>query len=595
MKKKSSKVVMVIVFAIVLLLAPFILNSYYIDLADDMLIWATLTLGLNVVVGYAGLLDLGYIAFFAIGGYTFGVLGSSFGWSAWDAIPLTIVFVGVASVIIGFPTLRLKSDYLAIMTLGFGEIIYITVNNLNQITGGPNGLFTMPSPQFFGVTLISPEQFYWPVLILLLLTSFIIHGFRNSRFGRGLLAIRHDELAAQSVGIPLVRYKLLAYIFGAVWAGVAGVLFVAKQTIVSPSSFEFSQSFYVLSALILGGMGSIPGAILGGFIFIVISESLQGLGQNYSGIIFSVAMLVIILLRPNGIWPARTNQKNPYGKEHLDLHDVETFIANMAKGTSGVANDSATKPDVVLETREITLKYGGVTALHNISMQVREGEIFAIIGPNGAGKTSFLNVLSGFSRPTNGQVFYRHQDVTGLKSDRRSKLGIARTFQTPRLLPTMSIFENVILGAHRNFRVDLFSTIFKAPWAKRENVKWYTEVDNWLGYTEIREQEQKKPTELAYGVQRRLEIARCLASRPKLLLLDEPAAGMNETETNDLAKLLLSIRDLGISIILIEHDMSLVRKVSDRIMATNSGEVIVIDKPDVVLQHPQVIESFLGA
>lgn len=571
------------VVAVVSMVLPFVLNSYAIDIVDDMLLWATLALGLNIVAGYAGLLDLGYIAFYAIGGYTFGILSSDWHWNLWWTLPIAVILVATAAVIIGFPTLRLKSDYLAIMTLGFGEIIYICANNLNQLTGGPNALYYMATPHVFGIALTQPSQFYWPIAILLVVTIWAVYRLRHSFVGRAWLAMRHDDIAARSTGVNLVQFKLLAYALGATWAGLAGALFAAKQTIVSPQSFEFSQSFYVLAALILGGLGSLPGAIVGGFLYIVISEAFQGIGQTYSGLIFSVALLLVVLIRPGGIWPARPIRRGVGSKEqpsgNVSGWDLLPPTPYQPSG----------RPILVVD--QVQLQFGGVVALMDMTCQVEAGEILAIIGPNGAGKTSLLNVLSGFVRPQHGAVWFEGKNISRSPSYDRIRQGMARTFQTPRLFQTMTIRENLIQYQHNRFHLTWRSGLWPLRSGERRAA---LEADAWLHTLGLTRYADVLPQNLPYGAQRLCEIGGCLASHPRLLLLDEPAAGMNESETRTLATLIRTIRDHGITIVLIEHDMTLVTAVADRILALDQGRPVVMGMPDEVLRHPQVVESFLG-
>jgi branched-chain amino acid transport system permease protein len=624
---------------IVGILLPLLVHSgYVIDILDDMLIWAVLTIGLNVVVGFSGLLDLGYIAFFAIGGYTFGVLGSHFKIGMWISIPIAVVLVLIASVIIGIPTLRLRSDYLAIMTLGFGEIIYLSVNNLNQWTGGPNGLYNMPTPKFFTTPLVQANQFYWFLLILLFITVLVVYRLRYSHIGRAWLAIRQDELAAKANGVQVVKYKLYAYMSGAFWAGIAGVLFAAKQTIVSPTSFAFSESFYVLASVIIGGMGSIPGAVVGGFLFVIISESMQGIAQNYSGIIFSVALLIVILLRPKGLWPAvlRNRKRSPGdGKrkspplELIHLKNVIQFPSEQGPSEDGRGpklseDERGLKPygdrrgpgtsegerglkqseddrrpkqsesNPLLRAENICVRFGGVQALQHVSLFVNPGEIVSIIGPNGAGKTTLLNAISGFIKPQSGSVVFRGHDLTKRSVEIRARQGMARTFQTPRLLPTLSVQDNIVQAAHSTFESTIFSVMLGFRKHRQEERKALDEsiqLMEALGLSDIAGQ---NPADLPYGIQRKCEIARCLALHPSLILLDEPAAGMNNSETRELADLLLRIRDLGLTLVIIEHDMSIVRKVSDRVIAMDRGEVISDGDADAVLSNETVVRSYLG-
>ncbi|MGH2926933.1 MAG: branched-chain amino acid ABC transporter permease, partial [Solirubrobacteraceae bacterium] len=291
--------------------APFWLNSSYdTDVFCDMALWAAIGLGLNVVIGFAGLLDLGYMAFYAFGGYTFATLSLHLGLSLWEAIPIGTVFAGLASAVFGFPTLRLRGDYLAIMTLGFGGIVDIAANNLS-LTGGADGLYGMPQQSVFGYTLSTNDVigYYVLALALVAVAGVATHRFRHSKIGRAWTCVKDDELAAAASGIRVTRCKLQAYVLGAIWAGVAGAIFAAKQGLVSPETFTFDQSFFAVAIVVLGGMGSIPGVVLGAVLYVVISEYFQGVTGTYSGLIFSILLLLVVLVRPRGLIPYRPRRR----------------------------------------------------------------------------------------------------------------------------------------------------------------------------------------------------------------------------------------------------------------------------------------------
>lgn len=286
--------------------APYWLGgTYYPDIWTDMALWATIGLGLNVVIGFAGLLDLGYMAFYAIGGYVFANAALYHGFTLWETLPLGAVLAVIASVIIGFPTLRVRGDYLAIMTLGFGGIVFYAAQNVTNLTGGYNGLYGWKTQTIFGHPFASPIDFYPVALALTIAAALVTRALRGSRIGRAWACIKDDELAAGASGIPIIRYKLYAYMSGAVWAGLAGAIFAVKQTIVSPETFTFDQSFFAVAVVIMGGMGSIPGVILGAVIYVVIAEWLSTYTGTLSGVIFAGALLLIVLLRPQGLIPYR--------------------------------------------------------------------------------------------------------------------------------------------------------------------------------------------------------------------------------------------------------------------------------------------------
>jgi branched-chain amino acid transport system permease protein len=297
----TKRRIAIIVILAVMVVAPMAFGPYATVILTNALLYAILALGLNIVVGYAGLLDLGYAAFFAVGAYSVGILTTTFGWSFWEAIPVAIVAAVVAGVVIGGPTLRLRSDYLAIVTLGFGEIVRITARNL-QITGAASGIIGIEQPYLFGWHIATQTDFYYVFLVLAIIGIAVSVRLANSRLGRAWLYVRHDEDAAEAMGINRVRVKLAAYVIGAIYGAIGGAFFAVNFTAISPQSFSFQQSTLFLMAVVLGGMGKIPGVILGAFIVVLGPELLRDLG-SFRYLVFAVGLLLIMLYRPSGIWP----------------------------------------------------------------------------------------------------------------------------------------------------------------------------------------------------------------------------------------------------------------------------------------------------
>ncbi len=287
------------VIAILVLILPFISDQYITNVATSAITYIVLALGLNIVVGFAGLLDLGYVAFYAVGAYSYALLSTKAGLSFWAVLPLSAIMAAIFGIILGFPTLRLRGDYLAIVTLGFGEMIRITLNNWDSVTGGPNGILNIKGPATLGLSFSQPHHYYYLIIIIGIFTIFAVNRLNNSRIGRAWVAIREDEIAAEAMGINIVKMKLLAFALGASFAGIAGGFFASKMKFVSPESFTFFESVIILCMVVLGGMGSIPGVILGAVVLIILPESLRGF-QNYRMIIFGAAMVLIMLFRPQG-------------------------------------------------------------------------------------------------------------------------------------------------------------------------------------------------------------------------------------------------------------------------------------------------------
>ncbi|WP_019241733.1 MULTISPECIES: branched-chain amino acid ABC transporter permease [Bacillus] len=318
---KNKKVFAYILLLIISLILPFIVNNYWLDVASLVLFYVVLTQGLNVVVGFTGLLDLGYAAFFAVGAYTTAILMTTFQWSFWLTIPVAVVLAAIAGIIIGTPTLRLRSDYLAIVTLGFGEIIRILAVNLN-ITGAAAGIYGIPQPKIGSYELSSQLDFYYLILAFAVLIILAVSRLGKSRVGRAWVYIREDEDAAEAMGINRIKYKLLAYATGAVIGSLAGCVFAVKMTAISPQSFSFTQSVMILAAVVLGGLGSISGVVVGAILVIVLPEALRSL-EEARFLLFGIALVVMMLFRSQGIWPAKYASDETKDKDGEDeIFDV---------------------------------------------------------------------------------------------------------------------------------------------------------------------------------------------------------------------------------------------------------------------------------
>ena len=575
-------------------------DPYITSVAVSMATYAMLGLGLNIVVGYAGLLDLGYAAFFAIGAYTSALLMTNQHWNFFATLPLAIAITGVAGAIIGYPTLRLRSDYLAIVTLGFGEITRISFNNWDY-AGGPNGVLAIPWPSIFGYQLDTQFDFFLVSLALLAIAMIFAQHLDHSRLGRGWVALREDEFAAEAVGVPSIRLKLTAYVMGGMWGGLAGAFFATRIGAIDPTSFTFQLSVLVLLLIVLGGTGSIPGVLVGAAVVIGMPEVLrQFADQRY--LIFAVFLILMMLLRPQGIWPRIRRKPAPfYGLEQREDRDVAEDILREhqeemeRRDRRRVGQRIQTQPtDVVLAVEGLVQRFGGVRAVDDVSFEVRRGEIFSIIGPNGAGKTTVFNCITGVQKPKRGRILFDDRSVTGLKPHVIVSRGMGRTFQGIRLFKNMAVFENVMVGLYPRHRTMTWQALLHTPGERNDELRTLEEARRWLKFVGLEPEAGKLATELSYADQRRVEIARALASHPHLVLFDEPAAGMNPTEKVELIGVIRRIRDIGITVVLIDHDMALVMQASDRIAVLDQGRLLALGTPDEIRNNPQVIEAYLG-
>jgi branched-chain amino acid transport system permease protein len=570
-------------------------NLYFRDIFTFVALYSILGLGLNIVVGYAGLLDLGYIAFYAIGAYTIAwFTAQAHLLPFWAAFPLAVGGGALFGILLGAPTLRLRPDYLAMVTMGFGEIVRITINNLDPITNGPRGIAGIPRPDlgFFKIT--NPNQLHFLIIGVAVGVAFIAVRLADSRIGRGWTYTREDEVAAEATGVNTVRMKLLAFALGAAFAGVAGGFFSTKMLMVAPESFTWWESLSVLIIVALGGMGSIPGVIIGAVVVVALPEVLRGF-SDYRMLVLGVVLILMALFRPKGIWPA-----TPYR-----VRAVPILLGGGGGRTGGLSVATSPFPpaataatnrasDILLTARGVTMRFGGVSALTDVSLQIRRGEIVSLIGPNGAGKTTFLNVMAGVYSPTSGSIAFDGKPLTRLRPNAVATVGIARTFQNIRLFPELTVIENAAAGLHCRTKAGSIEAILHTGSERAEEQAIWRQSLRILEFVGLDQRAGEIAKNLPYGSQRRLEIARALATSPKLLVLDEPAAGMTPGEAAELIVLIKSIRQSGVTVLLIEHHMDVVMAISDRVIVLNYGQIIAQGTPDEVQENPAVIEAYLG-
>ena len=572
-----------LVIAIAVPLLPYYTNVSHFVLSMFMqaTTYAIAVLGMVVVLGYTGQINLAQAAFFGFGAYGVALGTVSYGLSFWVSLALGIGIAGLAGGILGMTTLRLGGHYLAMITISFQQIFDLVAVNWIEVTHGPDGIAGIGRPSLFGHEL-SDDRAY------LLLCSLVLYAMigavwylPQTRLGRAMRGVRENELAAEVVGVHTLRTKIIAFTLCAALGGVGGGLYAGGFAYISPDNFNFQRAVEFLSMVLLGGAQSPFGGALGTTLLILLPEwlkemppSLQFIKDVYLAI-YGLAVILIMVFMPEGIWGLLRN-------------GWKKFRTALPVDTSGIKplnlDIAVTQTTPLLRLEGMQKFFGGLRAVDGIDLEVSRGTVHALIGPNGSGKTTTLNVVNGIYKATGGRIFIDGNDVTLKSPHERAGHGLGRTFQNIRLFPSMSALENVIVGAQRdNNPIE--------PGAKALRARAMSA----LQFVGLADKADTIVRSLPYGHQRLVEIARALAGHPKLLLLDEPAAGLNQTEKMELVELLKKLRSgHGLTVFLIDHDMGLVEKVSDRITVLNFGKKIAEGTPQEVLRHPDVIAAYLG-
>ncbi len=607
-KSRVSRTTSYILLAAVIILVlvyprlPFI-DNYWIDVGFFVGLYALLGLSLNIVLGEVGLFNLGQAAFYAIGAYTTAILYTQLHIPIVILLPISALVAAGLAYLVTSPIIHLRGDYLCIVTIGIGEIVRnIALNNPFGLTNGANGLTGIGNPDFGLFVIKSSTQFYYYIWIIVGLVIIALANLQKSRVGRAWNFIREDEIAAEANGIDVRHYKLLAFVIGTALAGIAGNVFGSKFMIIAPANFTFMESCLLFVIVLLGGLGSIPGTLLGAAIIVIFPELFREFA-NYRMLFFGAILVIMMIFKPSGILPRMREKiglrglginKLPEDENELLVEDASKLVAisDAWQGCGRVEAMAEGQP--LLETRQVSMRFGGLTAVNLVDLNVYEGKITSLIGPNGAGKTTLFNVITGIYKPTNGQVIFAGQDITGLKPNQIVCKGISRTFQNIRLFPSLTCIENVMSGSHYHGRSGLWTSIAHPAKQQTEERRMLETACYRLHEVGLWEYRNELARNLPYGKQKVLEIARALASNPKLLILDEPSSGLNDAETEEMITLLSKLLKEGFTLLLIEHHMNVVMGISDSVTVMEMGSKVAEDLPQNIYNNPRVIEAYLG-
>ncbi len=570
------------------LAVPAGLDGYGIHTVDVALIFAILAVGLSLTQGVAGQTNLAQVALFGIGAYTTAVLTTAYHWDYWASLPASVVLALAAGVILGLPALRMQSHYLGIVTLGLA-IAFSSFAANAPLLGGAAGISAIPGPALLGFAFNTGHRYYFLLLGALALGLLFAGFICGSGLGLRLKAIRDDHVAAAATGINVATMRVAAFALGALFAGLAGSLYAGLIGYVSPDTFSIFVMFELLAMVMIGGRQSIYGSAAGAILITVVQSLLINF-QNYAQLGYGVLQVAVVVAAPMGLAGLALRTWRTARRQHTGQGVRVVPYAGRLAGVDAIPPSNTS----VISVAHLNKRFGALSALDDINLDVRSGTIHGIVGPNGSGKTTLFNVLTGLYRADGGAVTVLGASVLRRRPDQLASLGVARTFQNVRLFRTLTVLENTQTGALRSGSGrawEYFLTPWRAASRDRDTRRRAVEILEDLGLTDVA---TLLPSELPYGVQRRVEIARALASAPRLLLLDEPAAGLNGDEVRELGDILRDVRRSGVDVVLIEHNMALVMSLCDRVTVLNFGRLLIDSEPAIVSRDPSVIEAYLG-
>jgi branched-chain amino acid transport system permease protein len=581
--------------ALLLALPQLPVPEFWITQLNYIGLWALVSLGLVLLTGVAGLTSFGQAAFVGLGAYTSAFLATKMGVSPWLTVWVGLAITIAVALVLAAITLRMSGHYLPLATIAWGLSLYYSMSNM-EFLGKYDGILGVPVIEFFGMPLQSGRSYFYLIWIVALVCAVAVMRLLDSRTGRAIRALKGGVTMAEAMGISTYRYKVIVFVLAAILASLSGWLFAHFQRTVNPSPFAISKGIEFLFMAVLGGVGNVWGAFTGAALVKLIEDQLQvllprllGSSGNYEVIVFGLVLVIVLKYAPQGLWPYVMKLVQAVAGRWLPPTQRVRDWGNAAKLEE---RDKPRRGELLLEVDKARKQFGGLVAVNDVSFSIRAGDIVGLIGPNGAGKSTTFNLITGVLALTSGTVRFRGQTVSGLASRDIARRGVSRTFQHVKMLPDMTVLENVALGGYLRSHAGVVKAMLRLD--RDEERRLFLEAETQLKRIGMGEQMHELAGNLALGPQRLMEIARALATDPALLLLDEPAAGLRHKEKQALAAVLRQLKDEGMSILLVEHDMDFVMNLTDRIVVMEFGTRLIEGTPAEVQASPQVRAAYLG-